>query len=41
MAGDPNPLSGLNLIDAEGNHVSVEMMWQSAHAVIGFVRHFG
>jgi hypothetical protein len=41
MAGAPNPLSGLNLVDAEGNPVSVESMWRSGHAVIGFVRHFG
>jgi len=41
MAGAQNPVSGLNLLDSEGNPVAADSMWQDAHAVIGFVRHFG
>ena len=41
MAGAENPISGLNLLDPRGNPVAADSMWQDAHAVIGFVRHFG
>jgi hypothetical protein len=41
MIGASNPLSGMNVLDPQGNLVPVETLWRDAHAVIGFVRHFG
>ena len=41
MSGAKNPISGLSLLDPDGNAVAADTMWQDAHAVIGFVRHFG
>jgi hypothetical protein len=36
-----NPLSGITVLDARGNSVLLEELWQSETVVLALVRHFG